>query len=125
MLQRPIRISFGLARPSRSMQRKRFYTDSKITCIALLLISLLPFVLAVVGTVRHWVPLPYWDEWRTPGLLLTSYAKGTLSFSDFFLQHNESRKIFPCLLYITLAKIHGWDVRDGMVTNTHPWRPRP
>jgi hypothetical protein len=61
------------------------------------------------------VPLPYWDEWFSPGTLLLSYAKGTLSFSDFFYQHNESRKAFPYLLYITLAKIHGWDVRDGMV----------
>ena len=50
----------------------------------------------------------------TPGLLLTYYANGTLRFSDFFLQHNESRMAFPCLLYITLAKIHGWDVRDAM-----------
>jgi len=99
------------------MKRTRFHIDRQIICIALLLVALIPIVLAVLGTVRHWVPLPYWDEWRTPGLLLTSYAKGTLSFSDFFLQHNESRKAFPCLLYITLAKLHGWDVRDAMVVS--------
>jgi hypothetical protein len=93
------------------MPRKRFI------CVALVLVALIPVVLAVVATLRHWVPLPYWDEWRTPGLLLTSYAKGTLSFSDFFLQHNESRKAFPCFLYITLAKLHGWDVRDAMAVS--------
>ena len=60
------------------------------------------------------MPLPDWDEWFSPGTLFMSYAKGTLSFSDFFLQHNESRKAFPYLLYITLAKFHGWDVRDAM-----------
>ena len=59
--------------------------------------------------------LPYWDEWFSPGTLFLSYAKGTLSFSDFFYQHNEARRAFPYLVYITLAKIHGWDVRDGMV----------
>src|SRR5438105_14752369 len=96
------------------MQRKRFYIDSKSICIVLVVVALIPIVLAVVGTVRHWVPLPYWDEWFSPGTLFISYAKGTLRFSDFFLQHNESRKAFPYLLYITLVKFHGWDVRDAM-----------
>ena len=27
----------------------------------------------------------------------------------------QSRRAFPYLVYITLAKIHGWDVRDAMV----------
>src|SRR6476646_3110209 len=98
-----------------NMPWKRFYLDRKIIGIALMLIALAPFILAVVEALRHWVPLPYWDEWFSPGTLLLSYAKGTLSFSDFFYQHNERRKTFPYLLYITLAKIHGWDVRDGMV----------
>ena len=97
------------------MQRRHFNIDRQIVCVALLLVALIPVVLAVIATLRHWIPLPYWDEWFTPGTLLMSYAKGTLSFSDFFRQHNESRKAFPCLLYITLAKFHGWDVRDGMV----------
>jgi hypothetical protein len=66
-------------------------------------------------TVRHWLPLPYWDEWRTPGLLLTNYANGTLRISDFFLQHNECRMAVPSFLYLTLARLHGWDVRDAMM----------
>jgi len=86
----------------------------KIISIALLLVALIPVVLAVTVTVRHWLPLPYWDEWRTPGLLLTNYANGTLRISDFFLQHNESRLAVPCLMYFTLATLHGWDVRDAM-----------
>jgi hypothetical protein len=97
------------------MSSKRSYIDRKILPTILVLIALVPFILAAAGTMRHWVSLPYWDEWFSPGTLLLSYAKGTLSFSDFFYQHNESRKIFPYLLYITFARIHGWDVRDGMV----------
>ncbi len=96
------------------MLRKRFHIDLKIIFAGLLLVALIPVVLAVMATLHNWVPLPYWDEWFSPGTLFISYAKGTLSFSDFFLQHNESRKAFPCLLYITLAKVHGWDVRDAM-----------
>jgi hypothetical protein len=115
MLQRPGKKSFDFPKSFSNMSSKRFYVDRKIIGIALMLIALVPFILAVVGTLRHWVALPYWDEWFSPGTLLLSYAKGTLSFSDFFYQHNESRKAFPYLLYITLAKIHGWDVRDGMV----------
>jgi hypothetical protein len=97
------------------MRRNHFYTDWKMIRITLVLVSLIPFVLAVRGTTRHWVPLPYWDKWFSPGTLFLSYVKGILSFSDFFYQHNEARKAFPYLVYITLAKIHGWDVRDGMV----------
>ena len=115
MLQRPGKKSFDFPKSFSNMSSKRFYVDRKIIGIALMLIALVPFILAVVGTLRHWVALPYWDEWFSPGTLLLSYAKGTLSFSDFFSQHNESRKAFPYLLYITLAKIHGWDVRDAMV----------
>jgi len=115
MLQRPDRKSFDLHKSLSTMPKIRSYLDPpKVISIALLLVSFVPVALAVVVTVRHWVPLPYWDEWYTPGLLLTAYARGTLSFSHFFLQHNESRKFFPRLLYITLAKLHGWDVRDAM-----------
>ena len=97
------------------MPKIRFYIDPrKSISIALLLVALIPVVVAFIVTVRHWLPLPYWDEWRTPGLLLTNYANGTLKISDFFLQHNESRLAVPCFLYFTLARLHGWDVRDAM-----------
>ncbi len=78
------------------MPKSRFYINPKIIRVALLLLALIPVVVAVIVTVRHWLPLPYWDEWRTPGLLLTNYANGTLRISHFFLQHNESRMAVPC-----------------------------
>ena len=37
------------------------------------------------------------DEWDTPGNILSKFYNGdTLVFSDFFSQHNESRKIQQC-----------------------------
>jgi hypothetical protein len=99
------------------MQKMHFNIGRKIACVALLFVSLLPIVVAVLMTVRHWTPLPFADEWHTPGSLLTSYANGTLSFSDFFNQHNESRMVFPRLLYLVLARVHGLDVRDAMVVS--------
>ena len=77
------------------MPKNRSHIDLRIIGLALLLLALIPFVVAIIVTVRHWLPLPSWDEWQTPGLLLTSYANGTLRISDFFLQHNESRMAVP------------------------------
>lgn len=59
----------------------------------------------------HWVPVPYWDEWDTPGKQLASYYRGTLRFADLFSQHNESRSFFPRLLYLPISIAGGWDVR--------------
>ena len=61
--------------------------------------------------VTNWLPAPVGDEWGTPGMLFESWCRGTLSFGDFFAQHNESRKLFPRLLYLLLAQFGGWDVR--------------
>ena len=63
----------------------------------------------------HWVPVPYWDEWDSPGKQLAAYYRGNLSFADLFSQHNESRSFFPRLVYLALYLPAGWDVRSGMV----------
>jgi hypothetical protein len=50
------------------------------------------------------------DEWDTPGHLLLKSIDTNLSFQDFISQHNESRKIFPKVLYYSLSKISGLDI---------------
>jgi len=62
----------------------------------------------------HWVPVPYWDEWDSPGQQLAAFYRGTLRFADLFSQHNESRSFFPRLLYLAIYLPAGWDVRFGM-----------
>jgi hypothetical protein len=62
----------------------------------------------------HWVPMPYWDEWDSPGQQLAAYYRGTLGLAELFSQHNESRSFFPRLLYLALYLPAGWDVRIGM-----------
>ena len=69
---------------------------------------------------KHAVPVPFWDEWHTPGAQLASYYRGTLSFAELFSQHNESRKFFPRLIYLPMSIVAGWDVRDYMVL-TFAW----
>jgi hypothetical protein len=78
-------------------------------------LSLLPVLAAFHMMSTHWVPVPYWDEWDSPGNQLAAYYRGNLSFADLFSQHNESRSLFPRLVYFALYLTAGWDVRCGMV----------
>jgi hypothetical protein len=86
-------------------------TLKKALIIAL---CLLPPIAAFYMMCTHWVPVPYWDEWDSPGQQLAAYYRGTLRFADLFSQHNESRSFFPRLLYLALYLPAGWDVRFGM-----------
>src|SRR5947207_3708516 len=64
----------------------------------------------------HWVAVPFWDEWDTPGKQLASYYRGTLSLAELFSQHNEHRLLFPRLVWLPIAILTGaWDVRHEMV----------
>jgi hypothetical protein len=51
------------------------------------------------------------DEWDTPGHLLVQEHDGSLSYNDFLSQHNESRKIFPKLLYYSFSKLFGLNIK--------------
>ena len=90
-------------------------TRHRICAAILILIGVTPAIGMLNVVVTHWLPLPYWDEWFTPGKQFTEWCQGTLSFGDLFVQHNESRKFFPRLFYFAMMKLHGWDVRDAMV----------
>lgn len=92
----------------------QFLTRERLFAAALVVIACIPPLLAWHLITAARVPLPVWDEWFTPGDLYRSWCVGTLSFGDLFVQHNESRKLFPRLLYLLLAQLHGWDVRDSM-----------
>lgn len=80
----------------------------------LLTLALVPIALMVFTVVRIWLPLPYWDEWSTPAANLVNWSQGNLTFQELFSQHNESRKLFPRLLYLAIAQLGGWDVRKEM-----------
>src|SRR5205085_6005726 len=74
-----------------------------------------PALIAFVIQKKHWINIPIWDEWDTPGIALLHYAQRTLTWGDLFAQHNESRKVVPRLIHIAIASVAGWDVRQGMV----------
>lgn len=81
----------------------------------LFLLACVPVFLALRMQVKHWVNIPIWDEWDTPGVTLLHFAQQKLTWADLFTQHNESRKFFPRLIYLGMTWVLGWDVRYGMV----------
>jgi hypothetical protein len=94
----------------------RIHGNNLRTIAVLLLATLgvLPALLMWRWVSTNWVPIPMWDEWYTPGSQFASWCRGTLTISELFSQHNESRKFFPRLLYFALAAVGGWDVRKEM-----------
>ncbi len=92
----------------------RWTSRPVLTRAALVFLGLVPVVLMVSAVLRSWLPLPYWDDWHTPGATLAAWANGDLTWQHLFSQHNESRKFFPRLLYLALAQFGGWDMRKEM-----------
>jgi hypothetical protein len=73
-----------------------------------------PVVLAFL-VVANWVNVPLLDEWWTPAVLFKEYfVDGHLSWQSLIAQHNESRKLFPRLIFLGCARIFGWDTRVPM-----------
>ena len=85
-----------------------------VTYWLLLIGAVAPALVAFRVQKKHWINIPIWDEWDTPGLALLRYAQGRLAWADLFAQHNESRKVVPRLIHIAIASVAGWDVRQGM-----------
>lgn len=99
----------------RSLIRSTFKDGSRRWLqIALTALAVLPAFWMWHVVASHWVRLPFWDEWHTPGQMLEAWAGGHLSFTELFSQHNESRKFFPRLLYLLIAALGGWDPRHEM-----------
>ena len=94
--------------------RIRAVNPQRIAVLLLALVGCLPALLMWHWISTNWVPIPTWDEWYTPGAQFASWCRGTLTISELFSQHNESRKFFPRLLYFALAAFGGWDVRKEM-----------
>lgn len=91
--------------------KDRFPPPRQIALILLALLANLPGIQMWHWVSSNWVPLPFWDEWHTPGSQFESWHRGTLTWKEMFSQHNETRNFFPRILYFTLQYFGGWDVR--------------
>jgi len=92
----------------------RIFKAHRFLLIALAVIAVWPALQMWHWVSSSWVPLPFWDEWHTPGSQFESWKLGTLTIGELLSQHNESRLFFPRLLYFSLEKLGGWDVRHEM-----------
>ncbi|MCP4352584.1 MAG: hypothetical protein GY795_44565 [Desulfobacterales bacterium] len=85
----------------------------RIGIIGLSAACFLPPLLLFLLVTKYWVNIPYLDQWYL-STIFGKYYSGSLSFSDLIVQHNESRKVFPKLLFLFTGLITGWDVRVEM-----------
>ncbi|KOR35977.1 MULTISPECIES: hypothetical protein [Planktothricoides] len=62
---------------------------------------------------------PYWDQWATPGLLFANkvYENQPITWSDWLSQHNESRKLFPRLIFVGMASLTNWNIKVELMVN--------
>lgn len=78
--------------------------------LILLGLIVLPLILGILYIYRYSVNVPWWDEWFLTPTLLKNLFNGTLSISDFFVQHNESRPFFPRIIMLLLALIFRYNI---------------
>jgi hypothetical protein len=73
----------------------------------------LPLLYLIHLVHRYAVPIPMLDDWEMAPLIVKAHTGG-LSFSDIFAQQQESRTIFPKLIFILFAMGRYWDPRIEM-----------
>ena len=76
-------------------------------------VVLLPAGLLAWTIIAYGVNVPFWDQWVVSGLVAQMFD-GSLSLRDLVVQQNESRLVFPRLLFLGLAYLTGYDVRYEM-----------
>jgi hypothetical protein len=79
--------------------------------LAGLLLIAAPPLLTGLLIFRDGVDVPFFDQWDGTAPLFEKMADGTLSFADFFAQHNEHRILFPRLICFGLGRLTQWNVR--------------
>ena len=74
------------------------------------LLTLLPIICLVGLLYLKTVNVPFWDEWELVPIFQHLHA-GHFWWSDFWMQHNEHRLLFPNLILVGLAYVTRWNVR--------------
>ena len=66
---------------------------------------------------RYGVNLPVWDEWHVPGVAIVQSVTEQITWEHWIYQHNESRKLFPRLLFVPLARLTNWNIKYEMLVS--------
>ncbi|MBS0658244.1 MAG: hypothetical protein JSR82_08365 [Verrucomicrobia bacterium] len=86
----------------------------------------------MVATLWNFSNAPFADDWGMPGLLYEKLLSGRLGPPDLWLQHNESRMVFPRLWLLLTGAVWGFHALPGVLTafglmmlawlwTTRPW----
>jgi hypothetical protein len=76
-------------------------------CWLLLMGAVGPTLLALRFQKKHWINIPIWDEWDTPGKALLLDAQGAITWSDLFAQHNAVAAIASGIVRPDVARSYG------------------
>lgn len=90
---------------------KNIFSDVAFPSFFLLIV---PGFLLGLLLLNFGVNVVYWDQWAIANTIVKAF-EGQLTFSDLIVQHNESRKFFPRLIWIALAYLTNYDVRAEML----------
>ncbi len=94
-----------------------FQTKFKLSSFSFALLTVLPALVLGILIIRYGVNVPFGDQWDSPGFAIAALEQGTLSFQGLIAQHNESRLLFPRLLFLGLAQITNWNVKYEMLVS--------
>ncbi len=74
-------------------------------------LCLLPAVGLAILLRQNTVNVPYWDEWDDDlASIFLKWHNGTLSFGDYWAQHNESRLVLPRAIFLLLGIFSHWNL---------------
>src|SRR4051812_42308869 len=80
------------------------------------LLALVPLAYLVSMCELHHLDVPFWDQWAMVPRL-EHMMSGTLSFNDFWQQHNEHRPFVPIALMLLLARLSNWNIGWEIAVN--------
>ena len=89
--------------------------DFRLADLIAISLTILPAVIMGILILNYSVNVPFWDQWNLMPRLFIKISENSLSWQDLIAQHNESRKLFPRLIFLGLAYLTNWDVRYEML----------
>lgn len=86
----------------------------RLLVAVLAILAAAPAVYLAHTVTTHWVNVPHMDQWDISHVFIWHHSH-QLTFEKLISQHNESRKLFPRLIFLGMGLVSGWDVRWEMV----------
>jgi hypothetical protein len=85
------------------------HPSGKITHNLAFIVGAVPILILLGLIYRYAVNIPFWDQWDII-YIFENFDSGTLSFNDFWKQHNEHRLVFPNLIFLGAGLLTDYNV---------------